>query len=470
VGYIELKHTNLYRDLGWNLNPGINILLGRNGYGKSYLLRTILSLLQYDDDAAAKIIGDGKGLVAIEQDGQERAIQFSDQFFDENSAVGKLPVLAIPDTRFMNRSVTTLSAVSDETTGNGDRADLSSYGAWHFLYERPYESMIQSFLYGLCLDYYEGGLQFSGKQFDIVRSVVRELTDQTFDYDKVAREGRGRFTLYVRTEGNESITLPIQKASQGTLSVIAMFGLVYEFLRSLRQATPEVQQRSGIVIIDEVDAHLHPVWQQKIVSLLRKSFPRVQFIITAHNPIVVAGCLEDEVSVLRKEPNRGFNLVQFPNDFVGWQTEEIYRKVFEIEKPDETFVLYDALRPFKAQFEQQAEALVKGPHQGPAVDQSVDEIQEKLLYIGKAEQARSRRLTQEEMERENRGLRERVLGLESSQGSAVEQQRELDTLKVELKEVASRLARSQRQGCMAAMVAALLGAALVLLIWRSVIG
>jgi hypothetical protein len=463
--HIEFKRTPLYGDLSWNLNSSINILLGRNGYGKSYLLRTVLSLLQYNDDAAVKTLGDGTGLIGLEQNGEDHVIQFSDQFFLEDSAVGKLPILAIPDTRFMNRSVTTLSAVSDETTGHGDRADLGSFGAWHFLQERPFDSMIQSFLYGLCLDYFDTNLQFNGEQFDLVRRVVRELTDQTFDFDRVAREGRDRFTLYVRTEANESATLPIQKASQGTLSVIAMFGLIYEFLRSLRQETTEVQKRSGIVIIDEVDAHLHPIWQQKIVGLLRRNFPRVQFIITAHNPIVVAGCLEDEVSVLRKEPERGFNLVQFPNDFVGWQTEEIYRKVFEIEKPDDTFVLYDALRPFKSQFEKQAQALVSGSDQGPVVDQTLDEIQEKLLYINKAEEARSRRLTHEEMERENRALRERVIGLESSQGSAAEQQEAIDGLKIQLKEVSRALEKSRRRTIIVSRVAVLLAIVYALNLW-----
>ena len=148
----------------------------------------------------------------------------------------------------------------------------------------------KAFLYGLCLDYFEDDLSFRGEQFVLVRDVVRELTDQIFDFDQVAREGRDRFTLYVRTEGNEENSLPIQKCSQGTSSVIAMFGLIHEYLKSLKhKGTHEINQRRGIVVIDEVDAHLHPLWQQKIVILLRDRFPRVQFILTAHNPIVVAG-------------------------------------------------------------------------------------------------------------------------------------------------------------------------------------
>jgi TIR domain/AAA domain, putative AbiEii toxin, Type IV TA system/Sel1 repeat len=471
IDHFELNGTSFYNELSWNLSPGVNILLGRNGYGKTYLLRSMLALLQYHDDAAVTSLGDGIGSISLTQDGEEHLIHFSNHFFDEEGAVGKLPVLAIPDMRFVNRSVTTLSAISDETTGKGDRADLASYGAWHFLEERPYESMLQSFLYGLCLDYFQRELKFGGEQFDLIRDVVRELTDQSFTFERVAREGRDRFTLYVRTEGNEYNPLPIQKASQGTLSVIAMFGLIYEFLKSLRQETaPQVCKRSGIILIDEVDAHLHPMWQQKIVNLLRNRFPRVQFIITAHNPIAVAGCLEDEVTVLRKSSNRGFTLFQFPNDFVGWQTEDIYRKVFGIEDPDSSFATYDAMRPFKTQLEQQAAGLASKSNRDLDEDRSLNEIEDKILYIERAEQTRSRRLTQEELERENRTLHDRVLGLESAHQSAAEKQRELDRLKAELNESRAALYKSdlsRRRTLLGALIMIFLSVGGSILYWAT---
>lgn len=423
--YVELEQTAFYDQVRWNLTSGMNILLGRNGYGKTYLLRGMLALLQYEDDVAAQTLANGSGTISLLRDSEEeRTIHFEKEFFEEEDAVGKLPVLAIPDMRFVNRSSTLLTPMAPEN-GESDLGDLAANGAWHFLRERPYDSMIQSFLYGLCLDYWEHDRKFIGEEFDLIRGVVRELTDRSFEFERVTRD-REKFTLYVRTEGNESNPLPIQKASQGTLSVVAMFGLIYDFLKALRQESGDVLQRSGIVVIDEVDAHLHPYWQQKIVSLLRGRFPRVQFIITAHNPIVVAGCLEDEVSVLRKNAERGFSLVQFPNDFIGWQPEEIYRRVFELENPDETFTRYDALRPFKGQLEEEAAELAQRESRSPDEERALEEIEEKLLYIEKVQQTRSRRISQEEMERENRTLRDRVLGLESAHESAARAQRELE--------------------------------------------
>jgi len=215
--------------------PGVNVLLGRNGYGKTLLLRTVLALLQYDDQTSLQTLGQGTATISLVRDGIEASIRFADRFFDESNVVGKLPILAIPDLpdlRFIDRSNARLRAVMNETTDNGERVTLARHGALHFISERPYEAMIEGFLYGLCLDYFEEGRRFRGKLFSLVRKVVQELTDRTFDFDRVTREGRDGFSLYVRTEGNEDNPLPIQKCSQGTMSVIAIFGLIYEYLRS----------------------------------------------------------------------------------------------------------------------------------------------------------------------------------------------------------------------------------------------
>ena len=48
----------------------------------------------------------------------------------------------------------------------------------------------------------------------------------------------------------------------------------------------------GIVFIDEIDLHLHPVWQRKVLQQLKTIFPNVQFIVTTHSPNVVMGALD----------------------------------------------------------------------------------------------------------------------------------------------------------------------------------
>jgi len=54
-------------------------------------------------------------------------------------------------------------------------------------------------------------------------------------------------------------------------------------------------QLSGVVLIDEIDLHLHPTWQHRLVPLLRDVFPKLQFIVTTHSPVVLAGFDADEI-------------------------------------------------------------------------------------------------------------------------------------------------------------------------------
>ncbi len=180
--------------------------------------------------------------------------------------------------------------------------------------------------------------------FRLIESVVRDLTgDDEFAFYEIKRSGRTGFQILVTTTGSQGEPLPIQSASQGTLSIVAIFGLIYSFLRSIdpvvREA--EVMTRPGIVIIDEIDAHLHPAWQQKIIRMLCDRFPNVQFIVTAHSPVIVAGCEWGEVSVLRRnKETRRFYVETLERDFVGATSRELYDLIFEIDDIDQTYLEY----------------------------------------------------------------------------------------------------------------------------------
>jgi predicted ATP-binding protein involved in virulence len=54
----------------------------------------------------------------------------------------------------------------------------------------------------------------------------------------------------------------------------------------------------GVVLIDELDLHLHPAWQRRIVGDLRRTFPLVQFIVTTHSPQIVASVARSQVRLL----------------------------------------------------------------------------------------------------------------------------------------------------------------------------
>ncbi|MCI0700672.1 MAG: AAA family ATPase [Planctomycetia bacterium] len=81
----------------------------------------------------------------------------------------------------------------------------------------------------------------------------------------------------------------------------------------------------GFVFIDEVDAHLHPQWQQKVMPILTEAFPQITFVITTHSPFVLRS--------LKKETSRVIRLPDgevFDTEFAAWQIDDILEAVFEV--------------------------------------------------------------------------------------------------------------------------------------------
>ncbi|MFO0610859.1 MAG: AAA family ATPase [Polyangiales bacterium] len=64
-------------------------------------------------------------------------------------------------------------------------------------------------------------------------------------------------------------------------------------------------EMSGFVLIDEIDLHLHPVWQRRVLHDIRRLFPRLHFIVTTHNPLTITGALPGEVRVLVRDAATG---------------------------------------------------------------------------------------------------------------------------------------------------------------------
>ncbi|NQU72973.1 MAG: AAA family ATPase, partial [Rhodospirillales bacterium] len=78
----------------------------------------------------------------------------------------------------------------------------------------------------------------------------------------------------------------------------------------------------AIVLIDEIDLHLHPKWQRQIISYLTELFPNTQFIVTAHSPLFVQSAVDANVVVLRRE---GDHVVIDNNPMAvqGWRVDQI---------------------------------------------------------------------------------------------------------------------------------------------------
>jgi len=102
-------------------------------------------------------------------------------------------------------------------------------------------------------------------------------------------------------------TLPLAYLSTG-IKITA--GLVIDLASRMARANPSLGSAdlldtvSGVVMIDEIDLHLHTTWQQSIVAALQRAFPRVQFIVTTHSPQVLSTVGAEHVRVLDGETVR----------------------------------------------------------------------------------------------------------------------------------------------------------------------
>ncbi|HWY60174.1 MAG TPA: AAA family ATPase [Terriglobales bacterium] len=348
----ELKSVLFFEDCVYEFRPRVNVLLGRNGYGKTLLLRTLAATIQSDLEnggllfppdarklSATQSESDPLVTLRVERNGEPEETVRDRVYFRKTT--GRIPLLAIPDLRFMNRQVKVFvpPAIVPEP--------LSRSGARHFVTQEPYENKVLELLYTLCLDYNESGKSFRPPIFRLLEQVVRELTeDRSFAFHSMNRlPGTTGYEILVTAEGTGNQPMPIQRASQGTLSVLVIFGQIYYFLATLRpKITAEaVFQLPGIVLIDEVDAHLHPFWQQKLMGLLTAQFPNVQFIVSAHSPLIVAGCDRKEVAVLRRTSSADrFRVDVLEQDFLGAQLQDLYKLIFETDDMDRLYLEYSA--------------------------------------------------------------------------------------------------------------------------------
>lgn len=97
--------------------------------------------------------------------------------------------------------------------------------------------------------------------------------------------------------------LPVSRLSDGIRNLIAMVAdLGHRAARLNPQFGADACQRSpGLVLIDEVDMHLHPTWQQTVVASFQEAFPAMQFIVTTHSHLVVATVPSECVRILAND-------------------------------------------------------------------------------------------------------------------------------------------------------------------------
>ena len=156
--------------------------------------------------------------------------------------------------------------------------------------------------------------KISGSEFGAVAATIRTILPIGDSDDLV---NNPEFGICVRADGQLT---PVSKLSEGYRSVFAM---IADICRALLEDSPNLEDARGVVLIDEIDTHLHPRWKMQVMSSLRRAFPKVQFIVTSHDPLCLRGMEDGEVIVLYRDSNGRVKQMEDLPDVSGMQAEQL---------------------------------------------------------------------------------------------------------------------------------------------------
>ena len=130
---------------------------------------------------------------------------------------------------------------------------------------------------------------------DFYREMDEAAESVQVDYDIESAE----IEIYVKRKNEDPVSLPLRYFSDGIKAMLSMTAdIAYRIaLLNPNLGGEAMRETPGIVLIDEIDMHLHPSWQRKILASLKKVFPRIQFIVTTHAPAVLANVPRENIIV-----------------------------------------------------------------------------------------------------------------------------------------------------------------------------
>ncbi|SKA43937.1 AAA family ATPase [Photobacterium toruni] len=351
---LTLKNFRGFKEFECTFKPSINVLVGLNGFGKSSLLDAItvaygqfMSGFGISTDRAIRDNDIHLGKISTGEHGFTMESQFpvvvSAQSFGDyvddfpiewsrarntqkstgtkvpelvnvakrlqkivqDGAFPNLPVIACYGTnRLWNQSFDT----SNDMPKLGKMSRLEGYRDW----DKPSSGYktFANWLYQETMASFEQSMKQQQQRMsgNLVSGNVHEahLNALQKAINAVLEPSGWSNVHYSATEKQVVAThevqgnVPISLLSDGVRNMI---GMVADIARRAIQLNPHqgdhvILEAHGIVLIDEVDMHLHPQWQRHILGGLQKAFPNIQFIVTTHSPLVISDIKNVHVNLL----------------------------------------------------------------------------------------------------------------------------------------------------------------------------
>ena len=365
---IHLQHFRGFDDLEVHFDEGgknrkHTLLLGENGTGKSNLLRAI-ALVTAGSDGVGELLDVPDDWISFGEDqcqlsatlvtqaGQERQIKLIINRGDTTKDI----ILTNHDQ---------LAEIDHALVQNTPTYFVAGYGSLRRLnrgasFSRGTESLFkhrratnlatlfnqEALLNPLTTWVMELDYRTGGKGLEIIRHSLNDFLPNIKFHSIDKDKGQLLFR-----QGNE--LLPLHLLSDGYQNMIAWLGdLLYRTSTSFEDQQSPLKAR-GVLLIDEIDLHLHPKWQRKVLDYIRHKLPKFQLIATTHSPLLAQQAQEGELFVLKRALRGRITLEAFrgaPDELLVHQL--LLSPVFDVET-DESLAVeqlkkrYETLRKRK---------------------------------------------------------------------------------------------------------------------------
>jgi predicted ATPase len=299
------------------------IILGENGVGKSNILKAI-GLITAGSDALSELIGNPSDWITFGQQSCEiSAVIVTKKKQTRNISLIVTQGDTIKDILLKNHD--SLAELDDALAHTQRNYLVLGYGASRRLNKGSNFSSANESLFRLNRSQSVGTLfnsdalltplsswamdfdyRSEGKGIDIIRDAISSFMPG-LTFDSIDKQ---RGLLLFRTADNQEL-IPLQLLSDGYQNMAAWIGdLLYRVTSTFEDYRKPLEAR-GILLIDEVDLHLHPRWQRMLLKYISQKLPNFQLIATTHSVLTAQQADEGELYTIQKKPGQPIEMVAF---------------------------------------------------------------------------------------------------------------------------------------------------------------
>ena len=153
------------------------------------------------------------------------------------------------------------------------------------------------------------------------------------EYGLPVLETHLEYAVRVATRDAGVPSLNMKSLSAGTEGTLWWIRMVAISLLQMHNFEQGWEKQRAPLLIDEIENHLHPTWQRRVIPALLKYFPGLQIFATTHSPFVVAGLKAGQVHILKRDANGDITASTNTEDIVGWTMDEVLRTFMGVDDP-----------------------------------------------------------------------------------------------------------------------------------------